>query len=281
MIGRGMETVIKPLKDPSRGLLHKSKTLDKKALLKACQQFEALFIHQMMKDMRKTVQEGELLHGGNGEKIFMDMRDQAMSDELAEAGGLGLAKMIYRQLLDPGDREPLGRTNRTIQSYQRNNAPETAGVAAETAPADQDAFTMPVAGRLTSGFGMRVHPILNQEMMHRGVDLAAPEGTAIKAAADGRVSFSGWSGGYGNLVEVDHGNGLISRYGHNSENLVEVGDTVKAGQLVGRVGSTGRSTGPHLHFEVRKDGLAVDPYTMLNKENRLADKSSAKDKVSG
>ncbi len=279
MIDQATETIIKPLRDPSRTKLSRGRSgkgsLDKKALLKACQQFEGLFIHQVLKDMRKTVQEGELLHAGNAERIFADMKDQAVSDNLAEAGGLGLAEMLYRQLLGPEDREPSGRTNRSLESYRVSPLP------VEKAGPVQESFTMPVEGRLTSGFGMRVHPILNQELMHNGIDLAAPEGTGIKAAAPGRVSFSGWGKGYGNMVEVDHGNGLITRYGHNAQNLVELGEQIRAGQLLGRVGSTGRATGPHLHFEVRQGGLPIDPYAMINKEKRLADKGSAKTKVSG
>ena len=248
--------------------------LDKEALRQACQQFESLFLHQIMKGMRKTVVEGEILHGGNAEKIFMDMKDQAVSENMAESGGLGLAEILYSQLLEP-EEGGLGRTNRTLESYRIRPREK------EEPVSGREEFTLPVEGRLSSGYGMRVHPILNQEMMHHGIDLAAPEGTGIKAASAGRVSFSGWSKGYGNLVEVDHGQGIISRYGHNSENLVKVGDEVKAGQLLGRVGSTGRSTGPHLHFEIRKDGRAIDPYAMLDRGKATAHKDSAKTEVSG
>ncbi len=140
---------------------------------------------------------------------------------------------------------------------------------------------MPVEGRLSSGFGMRMHPILGEERMHHGIDLAAPEGTEIKAAAQGRVSLSGKVRGYGNLVEVDHGDGLVTRYGHNSENLVQVGDEIKAGQVLGRVGSTGLSTGPHVHFEVRRQGRALDPYALLDQGPKIADKGSSKKMFQG
>ena len=277
MIEQATKTVIKPLTGQSESSKAGSGP-DPVALKKACQQFEGLFLHQLMKEMRKTVDEGELLHGGNAEKIFMDLKDQAVSDGLAEAGGLGLAEMLYRQLLGPDEQNPLGRTNRTLADYkvgsiQREEPQEQAE--------EEEGFVLPVEGRLSSGFGMRMHPILGEERMHHGIDLAAPEGTSIKAAADGRVSFSGWVKGYGNLVEVDHGDGLVTRYGHNSENLVAVGEEIKAGQVLGKVGSTGQSTGPHLHFEVRRAGQAIDPYTLLEPGQKLADKDSSKQTFEG
>ena len=269
MIDRTTKTVIKPLADPS------GSGLDKEALKKACEQFEGLFLHQIMKGMRKTVVEGKLLHGGNAEKIFTDLKDQAVSDNLAQAGGLGMAEMLYRQLLGPEVRDGAERSGQTLKSYLDPLKK------AEKCPAGQDSFVMPVEGRLSSGFGMRMHPILHKEIMHHGIDLAAPEGTEIKAAAPGRVTFSGRTNGYGNLIEVDHGNGLITRYGHNSKNLVKVGDMVRAGQVLGQVGSTGISTGPHLHFEVRRDGRPINPYVMLDKGKTLADKGSAKSEFHG
>jgi murein DD-endopeptidase MepM/ murein hydrolase activator NlpD len=103
--------------------------------------------------------------------------------------------------------------------------------------------------------------------MHQGVDIGAPEGAPISAAAAGKVTYSGVMGGYGNIVIVDHGNGLETRYAHASSLDVRVGETVAAGQLIARVGSTGMSTGPHLHFEVRKDDVAVEPTDYINVEH--------------
>jgi murein DD-endopeptidase MepM/ murein hydrolase activator NlpD len=117
----------------------------------------------------------------------------------------------------------------------------------------------PVPGRITSGFGPRTHPLHGDRGMHSGVDIAAARGTPIVAAADGLVTIAGPSGGYGLMVEVDHGGGLSTRYAHASELLVRPGDSVRQGQPLALVGSTGASTGPHLHFEVRVDGQAQDP----------------------
>ncbi|HEX6071934.1 MAG TPA: M23 family metallopeptidase [Sphingomicrobium sp.] len=116
----------------------------------------------------------------------------------------------------------------------------------------------------TSGFGVRSDPFRGGAAMHPGIDLAGHVGTPIYATADGTVIRAGWnSGGYGNLVEVDHGRGITTRYGHLSAILVHPGDRVTRGQLVGRMGSTGRSTGSHLHYEVRIDGRAVNPIPFM------------------
>jgi murein DD-endopeptidase MepM/ murein hydrolase activator NlpD len=116
----------------------------------------------------------------------------------------------------------------------------------------------------TSGFGVRSDPFHAGAAMHPGIDLAGSYGTPIFATADGTVLRAGWnSGGYGNLVEVDHGRGITTRYGHMSAILVHAGDRVKRGQQIGRMGSTGRSTGNHLHYEVRIDGRAVNPIPFM------------------
>jgi murein DD-endopeptidase MepM/ murein hydrolase activator NlpD len=116
---------------------------------------------------------------------------------------------------------------------------------------------------VSSPFGYRPDPFLGRPALHPGVDLVQAFGSDIKATAIGRVTHAGPMGGYGNAVEIDHGNGIATRFGHMSQVLVEEGQTVKAGDTIGRIGSTGRSTGPHLHYEVRVDGEAVDPERFL------------------
>lgn len=118
---------------------------------------------------------------------------------------------------------------------------------------------MPVSARMTSGFGWRAHPIRGGVRAHAGVDLAAPYGSPIVATANGVVGTAGWSGGYGLLVAISHGDGVQTRYGHLSRLNVAAGEQVSRGEVIGFVGSTGQSTGPHVHYEVRVDGAAIDP----------------------
>lgn len=118
---------------------------------------------------------------------------------------------------------------------------------------------MPVSGRITSGFGLRMHPLLRYMRMHKGIDIGAPWGTPVYAAISGVVRVAGRSAGYGNLIKLDHGGGIASGYGHLSRILVRPGQQVARGQQIGAVGSTGMSTGPHLHWEVWKNGVAVNP----------------------
>jgi murein DD-endopeptidase MepM/ murein hydrolase activator NlpD len=133
-------------------------------------------------------------------------------------------------------------------------------------------YRKPVIGEVefTSGFGVRLDPFLGRPAMHTGLDFRAATGDPVRATANGKVVSSGWAGGYGRMVEIDHGNGLSTRYGHLSEINVKVGDPVKIGQVIGAVGSTGRSTGPHLHYETRIDGEAVDPQKFLRAGVRLS-----------
>lgn len=120
-------------------------------------------------------------------------------------------------------------------------------------------MTLPVSGRITSGFGGRQHPILGYFRFHRGIDIGAAWGAPVIAAADGRVTGAGWSGGYGRQVRLAHGGGLSTAYSHLSGIVAQPGSIIRQGQLIGYVGSSGLSTGPHLHYEVFKDGRPVNP----------------------
>jgi murein DD-endopeptidase MepM/ murein hydrolase activator NlpD len=124
-------------------------------------------------------------------------------------------------------------------------------------------MSYPSVGPVTSTFGWRVHPILGYNRFHSGVDFGAGYGTPIRAADTGTVIFAGWYGGYGNAVVVDHGKGIMTLYGHSSQLYVQAGQVVQRGQAIAAVGSTGLSTGPHLHFEVRQNGYPVDPLAYL------------------
>lgn len=124
------------------------------------------------------------------------------------------------------------------------------------------------SGWLSSSYGYRSDPFTGKQTWHQGIDFAGSAGDQVIAVASGVVSWSGERTGYGTLVEVAHGDGLVTRYGHNSENLVEVGDLVRQGDAIALMGNSGRSTGPHVHFEVFKHGRAVDPSTYVRRTLR-------------
>jgi len=138
--------------------------------------------------------------------------------------------------------------------------------------ASKNVFVYPVMGpRLSSDFGVRAHPIMKVTRHHHGVDLAAPVGSLIRSIAGGQVIYADPHGGYGRFIVVRHANGLSSHYGHCERVHVRIGQKVNAGDILGTVGSSGRSTGPHLHFEVRREGKPLDPNDILPGLNERAE----------
>lgn len=124
-------------------------------------------------------------------------------------------------------------------------------------------YTMPVEGWVTSDFGIRKHPLSGMYKMHYGIDIASPVGTPVRSPANGTVVFAEYRGGYGNMVIINHGFGISTLYGHASQLFVKKGDAVKKGDLVSAIGSSGASTGPHLHYEVLVDGVPSDPMAFI------------------
>ena len=124
-------------------------------------------------------------------------------------------------------------------------------------------FITPVHGWIGAHYGWRIHPFTKKRSFHKGIDLGAPYGAPIMAAASGVVTYAGWAGNYGKMIEIDHGNGFRTRYAHCSKIYVRIGQKVKQGQIIGRVGKTGRATTKHLHFEVRKNGKPINPLKVL------------------
>jgi murein DD-endopeptidase MepM/ murein hydrolase activator NlpD len=198
--------------------------------------------------LRQIIQASGVFRGGEGagSAVRADLFAGTLADAVAKGGGIGLADEIARSL----GAAPAS----TARAAPAPSAAPTAAPALARSP---------VEGTLTSGFGLRADPFTGDPALHRGVDLGAPEGTPILAPAPGVVRAAGERGGYGNAVEIDHGGGLVTLYGHASELLVSAGDRVAAGQEIARVGRTGRATGAHLHFEVRMGGRAVDPSRVL------------------
>ena len=154
----------------------------------------------------------------------------------------------------------VGRSD--VELMKWTDGRETRWIDANGLGASAQGMEMPVAGRISSEFGERFHPILGYRRMHDGVDLAAPYGTPVVAAADGRVVTAGWHGGYGREVALAHSGGVETIYGHMSRIAIAPGAYVRRGQVIGYVGSTGLSTGPHLHYEVHRDGKLVNPLSV-------------------
>lgn len=178
-----------------------------------------------------------------------DRFDVIIANERAETGESRMGKLLYAGLVN-------GRSNVSLMRWGTKG--EFFWQTGESL--DKGLLMLPVSGaRQSSAFGSRNHPILDRVRMHSGVDLAVPTGTPVHAAAAGRVAFAGWNSGYGNLVIIEHGGGLSTRYGHMSRIGVKSGQRVAQGQTIGAVGMTGLATGPHLHYEVRKNNVATNP----------------------
>lgn len=182
-----------------------------------------------------------------------DSFDLIIERERAATGETRLGKLLFVGLDHGGRKTQLARLTDSDdgQWYDVNGQTERRG-----------AMAMPVAGRITSSYGKRMHPILGFMRMHKGTDIGAPYGAPIHAIMDGVVQFAGRSGGYGNFIKLAHSGGLASGYGHMSRFAVRSGAHVRQGQVIGYVGSTGMSTGPHLHWEVWKNGAVVNPRTL-------------------
>jgi murein DD-endopeptidase MepM/ murein hydrolase activator NlpD len=213
-------------------------------------QFEAMILNMMLSSMRKTVEESDLFGGKDspGRDIYTSMLDSEYARIMSENSKMGIGNMML---------DYFGvQSNRLAPALA---SAEVAGPSGLSGLGRADQYLHPVNGPVSSSFGMRVHPISGQLQMHEGMDMAVPIGTPVKASGSGEVVFAGEVSGYGNLVVVDHGNGVQSLYGHLDSIDVKAGDAVRRGQVIAASGNSGRSTGPHLHFEIRLGGRPVNP----------------------
>lgn len=235
------------------------------------QQFEALLLTQMIREMRRSMIDdggGE----GFGSDVLIDNADIEIGSALSRGGGLGVAGQMLdvfeRQIAlleQRADGPPGGMDSRVTAAVTASTSSLVAppvlpldgspGSPASAVRPDDIAGPAPVS----SAFGWRRDPLTGSARFHAGVDIAIAYGREVRSAAGGVVSFAGTQAGYGHTVVVDHGNGRQTRYAHLSEPLVKAGDRVAEGQVVGKSGSSGRSTGPHLHFEMLVNGQPVDP----------------------
>jgi murein DD-endopeptidase MepM/ murein hydrolase activator NlpD len=179
------------------------------------------------------------------------IRRHSVASEVAEMEDLSAAQEAALESL-------IQERERELEAQQR-----ATGIAGAPTPGGAGMFSWPVTGTITSPFGWRSNPFGGGPEFHQGLDIAAPTGTTVTAAATGTVIMAQWYGGYGNYILIDHGGGYSTGYGHLSAIYVSVGQAVQRGQAIGAVGSTGQSTGPHLHFEIRIAGKPVDPAPRL------------------
>lgn len=277
-----------------------------KARAEAAKQFEALLLGELMKAMRATAsfgnEEGDAFARGSYEEMF----DRSLVD--AAAGGLGIAQLFEQQngprtsartsfeqaprpagsLLPAASDGPaiqgrgaatkLGTNGRDPWSPSpiEKSSPERTGIGSSFDAALPTAGLWPVDGGVkSSDYGFRTHPIHGDKRFHAGLDIAAPEGREIRAVQRGVVTFAGRHKGFGNMVELTHPDGIVTRYAHASRLHVREGDVVDVGETIADVGSTGQSTGPHLHFEVRDGHRTLNPATYLERLRHGSDDASA------
>jgi murein DD-endopeptidase MepM/ murein hydrolase activator NlpD len=222
-------------------------TSEPASLDEAARQFEGMMMKMMIKEMRKSIPDG--MFSSSGTEMFEDLFDEQLADQIMSGGrGFGLSESITGN-----QTAPLSPSMTDFAMLALTN-PVPGG---DDEPGDP--YNIINSERVSSAFGLRADPISGEERHHNGLDIAAPEGTPIQAIEDGVVTFAGERGSYGNLVVVSHPDGRESRYAHCSELWVEPGARVRAGEDIAAVGSTGRSTGPHLHIELLEEGVHIDP----------------------
>lgn len=232
--------------------------------------------HLMGFDLEDSVKEASNSKGNSDIEKLNEIKMDASLPPFLGRGGSSLAdeeitisvwrgKKSNELLSTAGMKEELAEMSLELNTYQKIIDNLIKKIKADPKYYRSLPNLLPVEGRLTSSFGLRASPF-NQRIkeMHYGIDLAAPYGTPVKAAGEGVISFSGYKAGLGYTVIIDHGNNLMSYYGHNCRLLVDKGEQVKKGQVISLLGNSGRSTGPHLHFAIELDGQFIDPFILLN-----------------
>ena len=227
-------------------------------------EFEAMFLAQMLRQMRQSMalagsdDEGD----GFGKSAFTDTFDTELARHLSTSGGLGIADVIIEAYERKTGASAAAGSSGALSSSGSSGSPGSSGSSGAAEPMPQPPVDL---GPISSAFGWRKDPFTGQGRFHKGVDVKAAYGQTVPSVAGGTVVTAGSQGSYGLTVVVEHDSGIRTRYAHLSELAVRPGDVVTRGQDVGRVGSTGRSTGPHLHFEVLEEGKPVNPAIALEK----------------
>ena len=221
----------------------------------------------------------ELLSILEGEKAALENKKKDLENQKADLLALKSSKETKNkqlQIASSRQKDLVKELEQQKEAYEKmlNDFKEQSEIIAATIRRMQSSggqrptwvqWPTPGQYRVTSSYGSRIHPITKKQSFHTGVDIASPYGSNIVASANGKVLFAGWQGAYGNTIIIDHGGGLSTMYAHQSRFLVKAGDEVKINQPIGKIGTSGWSTGPHLHFEVRIDGDHVNPMNYLRK----------------
>jgi len=249
----------------------------KARLKETAKELEALFFFEILKELRKTSQ-GGLLGKGLGNDVYTSLFDMELARLLA-GRGVGLKEMIQKKVEDQLNQKkadpanPLKNAEGSSLKAPNVQPTSQADKPVPTGPRSglgEYNLQFPVHGRISSKFGWREDPFTGQDQFHGGIDIAAQSGEEVYPLKSGQVIFSGWAQGYGQTIIIDHGDGFVSKYGHNLANLVSVGTEVNADQAIALVGSSGKSTGPHLHFEVLYQGEKIDPLQLVQKAGSVA-----------
>lgn len=234
-------------------------TDDRQRLQNAAKEFEAIFLSYMLSVMRQTIEESGVTEKGMGAGIYTELFDQEVARSLADRGALGITDLLVKRL----ENQVSGQEPEKAQPERQKMGAATGHGFPAGDPEEVPDFRMPVQAHISSDFGMRKDPFTHRMRMHEGIDIAAPEGMEVQAACAGSVVSSGYEKGYGNTVVVRHPGGYETRYAHLGALLVRAGDQVPEHGVLGTVGSTGRSTGPHLHFEVMRHGDRINPVQLI------------------
>ena len=218
-------------------------------------QFEQILLENLLKEAFKEEDNNESSKiFGNSFNALKDFKTMMLSQYFSESGGLGYQEVIERQIKE--------------KLLSDNNSPNIKRIKESMNFIEDGELELPIPPtKITSPFGYRTDPIDGKRRFHAGIDLRAKIGTPIKSVMSGEVIYSGWKKGYGNIIVIRHKNGIETKYAHNSKLLVSRGDRVNAGDTIALSGSSGRSTGPHLHFEVVKDGKPINPLIFLKQKS--------------
>ncbi len=221
---------------------------DEAGIRQAAQEFESLFVSYLLKVMRETIEQTGEEGSGFGREIYTEMFDQEVARGMAQKSVLGIADMVVRRL-----------TPEKSSGADKPAVPSPTPSSDGRDPEDIPDFQLPVHAPVSSHFGPRRDPFSHRLGVHKGIDIAAPAGTQVQAAMAGEVVTARYEPGYGNTVVLRHADGLETRYAHLGTVEVRPGDHVLSRGALGSVGNTGRSTGPHIHFEVISHGARIDP----------------------